>query len=47
MKSKMPPTTMRVPPEVAPSLIAHINTYDWNVKWEKHDHDTYTKFICS
>jgi hypothetical protein len=37
----------RIPPDVAPALIAHINTYGWKITWEKLEHDSFTNFTGS
>ena len=40
-------TSYRVPPEFVQALISHIQTYEWDVVWEKSDFDTHTTFTCS
>jgi hypothetical protein len=42
-------TTLRVPPEITPHLIAYISNYGWdkNVTWVKEDRDSHTTFTCS
>ena len=47
MKSKLPPESLRVPPEIASHLVAHICNYGWDVKWDKPEHDSHTVFTCT
>ena len=44
----MKTTSLRVQPEIAPALIAHIGNYSWRgINWDKPNHDDHTHFSAS
>ena len=36
---------LRVPPEVASALIAHVANHGWDIIWKKEEYESHTSFI--